>query len=146
MRHQQNAIYQELLTETRIDRYADLIGRIGGTAPFVQGLYGSSEMLVNGFLSLYQDGILKRQVYDNVPLQRLLNEGVISESVDERTLRVLLERGVIATRLTGPAVEFLRQFGIFNDQVRYADGELTIGGGGASSGGTGSPRQLGSPC
>ena len=129
MRHQQNAIYQELLSEARIvDRYADLIGRIGGIAPFVQGLYGSSEMFVNGFLSLYQDGILKRQVYDSVPLQRLLNEGVISESVDEQTLRVLLERGVIPARLTGPVVEFLRQFGIFNDQVRYADGELTIGG------------------
>lgn len=129
MRHQQNVVYQELLSETRIlDRYADLIGRIGGTAPFAQGLYGSSEMFVNGFLSLYQDGILKRQVYDSVPLQRLLNEGAISESVDERTLRVLLERGVIPARLTGPDVNFLRQFGIFNDQVRYADGELTIGG------------------
>ncbi len=129
MRHQQNAVYHELLSELRIlDRYADLIRRMGGTEPFTQGLYGSSEMFVNGFLYLYQDGILKRQVYDSAPLQRLLNEGAISENVDEQTLRVLLEQGVIPARLTGPAVEFLRRFGIFNDQVRYAEGELIIGG------------------
>jgi hypothetical protein len=33
---------------------------------------------------LYRDGILKRRVYDSVPLQRLLNEGAITEVVDER--------------------------------------------------------------
>ncbi len=52
------------------------------------------------FCILYQEGILKRRVYDSIPLQRLLNEGAISETVDERTLRVLLERGVIPARLT----------------------------------------------
>ena len=129
MRHQQNLLYRELLSETRIlDRYADLIGRVGGTEPFVQGLYGSSEMFVNGFLHLYQDGILKRAVYDSAPLQRLLNQGAISESVDERTLRVLLECEVIPARLSAANVVFLRQFGIFNDRVEYADGELILSG------------------
>ena len=57
-------------------------------------------MFVNGFLYLYQDGILKRRVYNSIPLQRLLNEGAITEAVDERTLRTLLERGVIPARLS----------------------------------------------
>jgi len=128
MRQHQNARYQQLLADLHLpDRYGELIKRIGGTGPLVEGLYGSSEMFVNGFLYLYQDGILKRRVYDSVPIQRLLNEGAITETVNESTLRVLLERGVISARLTETAVSFLRQFGIFNDRVHYQHGELTIG-------------------
>ena len=128
LRQQQNALYQQLLSDLRVlEHSGDLIGRIGGVEPFEQGLYGSSEMFVNGFLYLYQDGILKRRVYDSIPLQRLLNEGAITEAVDERTLRVLLEREVIPTRLGEKEVTFLRRFGIFTDQVHYREGELLIG-------------------
>ena len=128
MRQHQNVRYQQLLADLHIpDRYGELIERIGGTGPLIQGLYGSSEMFVNGFLYLYQDGILKRRVYDSVLIQRLLNEGVITETVNEPTLRVLLERGVISARLTETAVSFLRQFGIFNDRVDYQQGDLVIG-------------------
>lgn len=128
LRHRQNAVYQQMLSDLRIlEDYGDLIGRIGGSAPFEQGLYGSSEMFVNGFLYLYQDGILKRRVYNSIPLQRLLNEGAITEAVDERTLRTLLERGVIPARLGEKEVGFLCQFGIFTDRVRYVDGDLLIG-------------------
>ncbi|MFZ1643652.1 MAG: acetyl-CoA hydrolase/transferase C-terminal domain-containing protein [Candidatus Contendobacter sp.] len=128
LRQQQNALYQQMLSDLRIlEHDGDLIGRIGGVEPFEQGLYGSSEMFVNGFLYLYRDGILKRRVYDSVPLQRLLNEGAITEAVDEQTLRVLLERGVIPACLGEKEVEFLRQFGIFTDRVRYAAGDLLIG-------------------
>lgn len=127
LRQRRNAVYQHLLSELRIlDHYGDLIGRIGGTGPFAQGLYGASEMFVNGFLYLYRDGILKRKVYDSIPLQRLLNEGAISEAVSEETLQVLLERRVVPAWLTGQDVEFLRRFGIFNDRVRYEAGDLVI--------------------
>jgi len=128
LRHRQNALYNRLLADLEIlERHGALIGRIGGTEPFARGLYGASEMFVNGFLHLYRDGILKRKVYDSIPLQRLLEEGAIAEAVDERTLRVLLERGVIPARLTEAAVGFLRRFGIFNGRARYRDGDLAIG-------------------
>ena len=97
LRQRQSALYHQLLADWGIlERHGDLIERIGGTRPFERGLYGASEMFVNGFLHLYRDGILKRKVYDSVPLQRLLNEGAITEAVDERTLRVLLERGAVS--------------------------------------------------
>jgi acyl-CoA hydrolase len=129
IRQQRNELYNQLLSESHIlNHHGDLIGRIGGTGPFERGLYGASEMVVNGFLHLYQDGILRRRVYDSAPLQRLLNEGVITETVDERTLRVLLERGVIPARLTEADVGFLRRFGVFNHRVHYLDGELMIDG------------------
>jgi len=128
LRHRQNALYCRLLDDLAIlERHGDLIGRIGGTGPFERGLYGASEMFVSGFLHLYRDGILKRKVYDSLPLQRLLDEGAIDESVGERTLRVLLERGAIAARLTEADIGFLRRFGIFNGRVRYRDGDLVIG-------------------
>jgi acyl-CoA hydrolase len=128
LRHRQNALYRQMLSDLRIlEPYGDLIGRIGGVEPFEQGLYGSSEMFVNGFLYLYQDGILKRRVYDSIPLQRLLNDGTITEAVDEGTLRALREREAIPARLGKKEVEFLRRFGIVTDRVRYANGELLIG-------------------
>jgi acyl-CoA hydrolase len=128
LRHRQNALYQQMLSDLRIlEPYGDLIGRIGGVEPFEQGLYGSSEMFVNGFLYLYQDGILKRRVYDSIPLQRLLNDGTITEAVDEGALRALREREAIPARLGKKEVEFLRRFGIVTDRVRYANGGLLIG-------------------
>jgi len=101
LRQQQNALYRQMLSDLRIwEHHGELINRVGGVEPFEQGLYGSSEMFVNGFLYLYQDGILKRRVYDSIPLQSLLNEGAITEAVDEQTVRTLLERGVIPARLS----------------------------------------------
>jgi acyl-CoA hydrolase len=41
---------------------------------FTRGLYGSSEMLVDGFIDLYRAGILKRRVYDDPALQNRIDE------------------------------------------------------------------------
>ncbi|MBV8976710.1 MAG: acetyl-CoA hydrolase [Alphaproteobacteria bacterium] len=59
LRHKQNAVFQQA------------VGRLTGNAPplvreedapFVEGLYGVSEMFVDGFLDLFDAGILKREV------------------------------------------------------------------------------------
>jgi acyl-CoA hydrolase len=44
-------------------------------APFERGLYGASEMLVDGFLDLYRAGILKRRAYGDPALQRRIDDG-----------------------------------------------------------------------
>ena len=63
MRHEQNASYRELLDAAGVlDRFGDVVERVGGTAPFDEGLYAATEMLVHGFLELYRSGILKRAV------------------------------------------------------------------------------------
>jgi acyl-CoA hydrolase len=76
LRHEQNAIYRELLAAAGVlDRFGGVIERVGGTAPFAQGLYASTEMLVDGFLELYRSGVLKRRVHSSLETQRELNAG-----------------------------------------------------------------------
>lgn len=60
-----------ILRHTQSARFRDLVARLGEPpatdaqyGPFEQGLYGCSEMLVDGFLALRRAGILKRRVSD----------------------------------------------------------------------------------
>ena len=53
-------------------------------SPFARGLYGSSEMLVDGFIDLYRAGILKRRVYDDPALQRRIDDGLASPEEEAR--------------------------------------------------------------
>lgn len=59
LRHKHNALFKELIA--RITPERDEAGP-RETEPFSEGLYASSEMFVEGFLDLYEAGILKREV------------------------------------------------------------------------------------
>ncbi len=54
--------YQALLGDLDLSPWQGLIEREGGVLPFVEGLYGCSEMLVNGLLVLLEAGIIRRAV------------------------------------------------------------------------------------
>lgn len=87
LRHEKNDLYREVLAESGIlGRFNSTVERIGGTNRFERGLYGSSEMLVDGFLELYRSGILRRKVYQDVSLQRLLNQGRTGEDATPDTV------------------------------------------------------------
>jgi acyl-CoA hydrolase len=45
-------------------------GLLGGLAPFRSGLYGASEMVMDGFMHLQRAGILKRRSWDSLALER----------------------------------------------------------------------------
>jgi acyl-CoA hydrolase len=63
LRHQRNALWRQVLEDTGLGgRFTTEHAAIGGDAPFEQGLYGLTEMFVDGFLDLYRAGILKRRV------------------------------------------------------------------------------------
>lgn len=55
-----------------------LAARIGGLSPFKTGLYGASEMVMDGFMHLQRAGILKRRAYDNMALERAAASGRLS--------------------------------------------------------------------
>jgi acyl-CoA hydrolase len=123
LRHRQPAIYREVIESMgMLAQHRRLIETEGGTAPFDRGLYGCTEMLVDGFLDLYRSGILKRQVYPNARLQRLLDEGHIDERVSERVLAVLSEAGM--RRMSFAEFHEFRDAGLFRDDVQYDKGVL----------------------
>jgi acyl-CoA hydrolase len=100
-----------------------LIRDEGGIAPFARGIYGCTEMLVDGFIDLYRAGILKRRVYPHALLQRLLDDGRISEEVSEETLLALADGGLDC--LSARDFEQLQSAGVFRDGVAYRMGGLT---------------------
>ena len=95
---------------------------------FEQGLYGCSEMFVNGFLQLIKAGIVRREVFDDLVLQQLLNQGsIIGTVVTPQTLRALQESGHLGTPLSPVDLCYLQQYGVLNADAVLEDGMLKLG-------------------
>ena len=128
-----DAITQGLiLRDSRNADYCAMLAALGSTqtttSPFAKGLYGCSEMFVNGFMKLMQAGIIRRPVYDHAVLQNLLNSGRISEKVDLDMLDALAAAGAIRNCLNAADVALLQRFGILRAEVRLDDEVLIIDG------------------
>ncbi|MBP6110357.1 MAG: acetyl-CoA hydrolase/transferase family protein [Rhodocyclaceae bacterium] len=127
VRDQRNAEYQKMLVNLQAGSGGKLLAS-SETGRFERGLYGCSEMFVNGFLWLIRAGIVRIEVYDDVVLQRLVREGSIDKHVTAQSLRALLDSGRIHATLTEADVEFLQRFGFFRDDVRWVDGQIIVAG------------------
>ncbi len=124
-RQEHNERYRDALSRLgTLDNHGELIERVGDTAPFEVGLYGSTEMFADGFRHLYDHGVLKREVYGDAALQKLVNDGKIGRQVTPAALDHLVEAGAINARLGERDVSYLRTFGIFDSGVTLADGVL----------------------
>lgn len=124
LRDSDNAVYREIAKQIPVNDA--LVEEVGGLGKFADGLYGCSEMFVNGFLHLMLANILRRAVYDDVDIQRLLNGGAIASRIDTHTLRTLIEEGVVDSRLTPANVDYLTHWGILKSDVIYRDGQLHL--------------------
>ena len=128
LRQQQNDQYQVVLKKSKImDKFSETISTVGGVEAFKQGLVGSTEMLVDGYLHLMKCGVVKRKTYNNVHIQRLLNEGKIKEKITPKTLTVLLEEKAIRPKLTRKNFQFLQEFGIFKSAIGFEKGHIIDG-------------------
>ncbi|MES2918338.1 MAG: acetyl-CoA hydrolase/transferase C-terminal domain-containing protein [Pseudomonadota bacterium] len=128
-----DAIAQALIVRDRHnDDYRQALQALSApldhSAPFAQGLYGCSEMFVNGFMALIDAGILRREVFPHAGLQRLLNAGRIGTDVTTATLPALREAGLIHSPLRPEEVTFLQEFGILNADVVPHGDQLHVGG------------------
>jgi acyl-CoA hydrolase len=123
LRQQQNGEFREILQGLDADRFAAALNSMGDTAPFEAGLYACSEMFIDGFLDLYRSGVLRRRVYDDVRIQRLLNDKVVGERIDEAFLAALSRVG-FSDPLTGEEFAQLQKAGIFRPDCRYAQGRI----------------------
>lgn len=123
LRHQQNDIWQQALRDVGTERFAKSVDALGGREAFSEGLFGSTEMLVDQMLDLYRGGILRRRVYDSLPLSRLIASGNITDRFDARILEDLSHVGV-GPRLTAQEFESLRHFGVFRQDCRFERGRI----------------------
>ncbi|MDF2445779.1 MAG: hypothetical protein K0S46_1015 [Moraxellaceae bacterium] len=119
VRDRHNAEYRNTLTA--------MGAPLADSGRFAQGLYGCSEMFVNGFMALIDAGILRREVFPHAGLQRLLNAGKLSVTVDAETLPALREAGVVESPLSMRDVAFLQEFGILREDVTVRAGQLCAG-------------------
>lgn len=121
-----------ILRDRHNTAYRDTLAQLGAplqhSAPFSQGLYGCSEMFVNGFMALIEAGILRREVFMHAGLQKLLNTGRLTTTVTPDTLAVLREARLIGSPLTEVDVTFLKRHGIFRDDINLYKGQLEIDG------------------
>lgn len=130
MRQKQNEVYRELVSASGISaEYQPLIDEIGGTEPFVEGIYGSTEMLVDAFIQLYKSGVVKRKVYHHVALQSLINQGKLSDKDDipGNILDLIVEDGAINPYLLRKDFEILQRYGVFRDDLSYEQGHIVDG-------------------
>lgn len=123
LRHQRPEVFRRLVAGLGIRaQHPALLDAIGGTQSFERGLYGCSEMLVDGFLDLHRAGILKRPAYASARIQRLLDDNEIGEDVDARILEALHDSGI--SHLSFTDFKELQDVGVFREDVSYEHGAL----------------------
>lgn len=123
-RQSDNAGYNKLLESSGIAKNsAEIIAEIGGTDTFDKGLYGATEMFVEGFLHLYKAGILKREVFDFWAVQALINRGKLDpNNITSEVFANLEDLGVRVIRTKD--FEMLQYHGFFNDETKYDAGYI----------------------
>ena len=123
VRDKNNTTYQQILESLCQD---GLDGR--ETAPFQQGLYGCSEMFVNGFIRLIDAELIRRPVYPDLALQRLANEGRVGPRPSVSVLQDLLAAGRIQAVLTAADLVYLQGLGLLRPGIALQGGALQFEG------------------
>jgi acyl-CoA hydrolase len=124
LRHQQNDAWRAAVKAAGTERTAKLVDDVGGRTPFAAGLFGATEMFVDQMLDLYRAGILRRRVYDYLPLQRSLAANGSRTRVDEALLAALVANGA-GPRLGPDDVAALRHAGVLKSECRF-DGDCIV--------------------
>ena len=127
LRHQQNEAWRRALDDAGTERSAALVDSVGGRAPFATGLFGATEMFIDQMLDLYRAGILRRRVYDYLPLQRALARNGSNTRVDESLLEALLAEKVAAgggPLLDAGDVAALKSAGVLRGETRFENDSI----------------------
>ncbi len=129
MRNRHNKTYCEVLEKAGIlNRYQNLIKKWGDIGTFKQGLYGSSEMFVDAFMQLYKEKILKRKVFDSVPIMKLINNGELSaDKIPANIIDKLIKMKAIQSKISEEDFKFLTEFGILKKGLKYVKGTIKDG-------------------
>lgn len=99
---------------------------IGGLAPFTQGLYAATEMVIDGFMHLRRAGILKRLVFDDLPLQQLLDKKLICNPLAPGDAKKLLDYGLLTKQLSDADIVWLKRFWLLEKDAKLLGTEYGI--------------------
>lgn len=124
VRHQHNDAYLQALKSLRVDE--GLIEKIGGTSSFNRGLYGASEMVMDGFMQLANAGILARRVYDDLAIETALAHGDISDVLSDDAFSRLLASHVLPDRVDARELVRLKHFGLVPDDAQLVNDRLHL--------------------
>ena len=129
MRNEHNDLYQEILGKAGIlQRYGKLITQWGDTGVFKHGLYGSSEMFVDAFMQMYKRKILKRKVFDSVPLMKLINTGKLApDNIPSDIIERLIDMKAVHSNLNEEDFTLLTEYGIFKKGLIFEAGYILEG-------------------
>ncbi len=115
-----------LLRERNNEAFCTLLNALDTAAPcagretgrFAQGLYGCSEMFVNGLLQLLDAGVIRRAVYPDLALQTLANAGQLDERPTLAALQALLARGAFQPQLTPATLAHGQSLGLLHADLQ----------------------------
>ncbi len=129
MRNEHNEVYRDVIEKAGLTtRYAELINKWGDTGRFKKGLYGSSEMFVDAFMQMYKSGILKRKVFDSIPLMKLINKGELSaDKIPVNILDKLVAMKAVHAKLEKEDFDFLTEYGILKPGLKFVKGTIKDG-------------------
>jgi len=128
LRHRRNQDYLQALRSLHdgIEAAEAPTAGIGALAPFERGLYGASEMVMDGFMHLVRGGVLKRHVYDDHALELALARQQIAEVLAADAADTLHMAGVLPDRIDAPALARLIRFGIVPDTAKLSDASVIL--------------------
>ena len=120
LRQRDNAAYREALAALGSDAAVagSLGARIGGIAPMQKGLYGASEMVMDGFMHLANAGILSRRIYDDSALEHALADGCIEDTLHAHAADALHAAGALPDRIDEAQFARLVRFGLLPVDAR----------------------------
>jgi acyl-CoA hydrolase len=128
MKHKNNPMYRQIINDFKIpQKFAEVLAKSGYLDCFEKGLFGATEMLVDGFMELYKANILKKKVYDDIGIQRLINKGLLTEQFDSQILiDTLIKNHIIHIQLTFEDVQFLKYWGFFKEDAQFENSILSL--------------------
>lgn len=121
-RQQDSSAYQELLDSSGISSRHKWL-ESSSLKPFSKGLYAASEMFMDGFMHLYKAGILKRKVWPDVTVHKLLDENDIKPVVSSELFEALYSQRALPPILDESQLLRLQQLGIISTAIKYKDGK-----------------------
>ncbi|XXF09509.1 acetyl-CoA hydrolase/transferase family protein [Pseudomonas sp. D2-3] len=124
-RHRHNPAYRAVLDELQGGPGHPLSAQLGDLEPFRTGLYGCSEMFVNGLLDLAEAGVIRRVVYPDVRVQRLASAGALDASGQPRSVQALLDAG-LPVRLDDAALAWMQEGGLLDANLKMQGENLLL--------------------